>query len=83
MTEAVICIFGRPLAHMCDYHCTQLWYKMQHKNVLIIFSVDLQTVVIVQIMTTVGEEKYEHTHNRFTAGLEYVRVHPGQQVPER
>ena len=25
----------------------------------------------------------QHTHNRFTAGLEYVRVHPGQQVPER
>ena len=24
-----------------------------------------------------------YTHNRFTAGLEYVRVHPGQQVPER
>ena len=24
-----------------------------------------------------------HTHNRFTAGLEYVWVHPGQQVPER
>jgi len=24
-----------------------------------------------------------HTHNRFTAGMEYVRVHPGQQVPER
>jgi len=23
------------------------------------------------------------TYNRFTAGLEYVRVHPGQQVPER
>ena len=26
---------------------------------------------------------YTHTHNRFTAGLEYVRVHPGQQVPKR
>ena len=26
---------------------------------------------------------HTHTHNRFTAGLEYVRVHPGQQVPER
>ena len=26
---------------------------------------------------------YTHTHNRSTAGLEYVRVHPGQQVPER
>ena len=24
-----------------------------------------------------------HTHNRFTARLEYVRVHPGEQVPER
>ena len=26
---------------------------------------------------------HTHTHNRFTAGLEYVRIHPGQQVPER
>jgi len=26
---------------------------------------------------------HRHTHNRFTAGLEYVWVHPGQQVPER
>jgi len=25
----------------------------------------------------------QNTHNRFTAGLEYVRVHPAQQVPER
>jgi len=23
------------------------------------------------------------THDRFTAGLEYIRVHPGEQVPER
>jgi len=26
---------------------------------------------------------YTHTHNRFTARLEYVRVHPGEQVPKR
>ena len=36
---------------------------------------------------TITTKKYTlthtHTHNRFTAGLEYVRVHPGQQVPER
>jgi len=25
----------------------------------------------------------EHTHNRFTALLEFVRDHPGEQVPER
>jgi len=24
-----------------------------------------------------------HTHNRFTALLEYVWDHPGEQVPER
>jgi len=40
-------------------------------------------------MLSTEENKFEevksntHTHNRFTAGLEYVRVHPGQQVPER
>jgi len=25
---------------------------------------------------------HTHTHNRFTALLEYVRDHPGEQVPE-
>jgi len=33
--------------------------------------------------TWVSRHQKTHTHNRFTAGLEYVRVHPGQQVPER
>jgi len=27
--------------------------------------------------------QHTHTHNRFTALLEYVRDHPGEQVPER
>jgi len=26
---------------------------------------------------------HTHTHNRFTALLEYVQDHPGKQVPER
>jgi len=26
---------------------------------------------------------HTHTHNHFTAFLEYVRDHPGEQVPER
>ena len=30
-----------------------------------------------------GVCQYIHTHNRFTALLEYVRDHPGEQVPER
>jgi len=36
--------------------------------------------VLVDCLLTFSQT---HTHNRFTAGLEYVRVHPGQQVPER
>jgi len=35
------------------------------------------------IMAVADKPDNTHTHNRFTAGLEYVRVHPGQQVPER
>jgi len=29
------------------------------------------------------QQTHTHTHNRFTAFLEYVRDHPGEQVPER
>jgi len=32
---------------------------------------------------TVASLYYTHTHNRFTALLEFVRDHPGEQVPER
>jgi len=32
---------------------------------------------------SVGWLTHTQPFNRFTAGLEYVRVHPGQQVPER
>jgi len=28
-------------------------------------------------------ETHTHTHNRFTAHLEFVWDHPGEQVPER
>jgi len=36
------------------------------------------------IAASVGNYYYtQHTHNRFTALLEYVRDHPGEQVPER
>ena len=29
------------------------------------------------------QKKETHIHNRFTARLEYVRVHPGEKVPEK
>jgi len=39
--------------------------------------------MVVVVVVTLTNSTHTHTHNRFTAGLEYVRVHPGQQVPER
>ena len=50
----------------------------------------LKLLTFVRLITELAMPKefrvlstHTHTHNRFTAGLEYVRVHPGQQVPER
>ena len=33
--------------------------------------------------TTYKKHTHTHTHNRFTALLEFVWDHPGEQVPER
>jgi len=42
---------------------------------------DLLSVTYILVYT----HTHTHTHaqNRFTALLEYVRYHPGEQVPER
>jgi len=40
---------------MCVHISVQLSYTTQHRTVLIIFSVILQTIIIVQIMSTGGE----------------------------
>jgi len=48
--------------------------QMVEYNLLTILTVPTELVSV---------ETHTHTHNHFTAGLEYVRVHPGQQVPER
>jgi len=38
------------------YHCVQLSYTTQHRKVLIIFPLILQTIVIAQTMSTGGDE---------------------------
>ena len=40
---------------MCAYLCAQLSYTTQHRTVLIIFSLILQTIIIAQMMSTGGE----------------------------
>jgi len=37
----------------------------------------------VPVYVVLHKQLHTHTHNRFTAFLEYVRDHPGKQVPER
>ena len=40
---------------VCVYHCVQLSYTTQHRTVLIIFPLILQTIVVAQMMSTGGE----------------------------
>jgi len=42
-------------SHVCAYHCAQLSYTTQHGTVLIIFSLNLQTDIIAQMLSA-GEE---------------------------
>jgi len=42
-------------AHMCAYHCVQLSYTTQHRTVLIIFRLILQTVIIAQMLSSEGD----------------------------
>jgi len=41
---------------VCVYHCVQLLYTIQHRTVLIVVSLILQTIVISQMMSTEGQE---------------------------
>jgi len=40
---------------MCAYHCAQLLYTTQHRTVLIIFRLILQTFVMEQMLSTGGD----------------------------
>ena len=44
-----------PVTTPCAYHCAQLWYTIQRRTVLMVFSLILQTVVISQILC-IGED---------------------------
>jgi len=41
---------------MCAYHCALLEYTIQHRTVLTIFPLILQTIIIDQMLSTEGEE---------------------------
>jgi len=43
-------------SYVCAYHCAQLMYTAQHKTVLIIFPLILQTTITAQTMSTGGQE---------------------------
>ena len=59
----------------------------QYCNTWLIVDLTLNYLYILQAIGHIGSKKvpdtHTHTHNRFTALLEYVRDHPGEQLPER
>jgi len=64
---------------------------VKNELILIIFGVqipeEMSHQMIINVSTSPGKcsncTHTHNTHNRFTALLEYVRDHPGEQVPER
>jgi len=64
-------------AHVCAYHCAQLSYTTQHRTVLIIFPLILQTIIIAQTMATGGEgdntqQKYMNDNAKHTLHRGYT-----------
>jgi len=53
---------------VCVYHCVQLSYTTQHRTVLIIFPLILQTIIIAQTMSTEKKEKSVAWKNNRTSG---------------
>jgi len=47
------------------------------------FALKFQVVAEETAINVTHTHTHTHTHNRFTALLEYVRDHPGEQVPAR
>jgi len=67
-------------SHACAYHCTQLWYTIQHKWVLIIFSHNLQTIIIALMLSIGGKGKFSYTplfhhHKALTLSLPSLGIH--------
>jgi len=50
---------------MCAYHCVQLSFTTQHRTVLKIFPLILQTIIIAQMVSTGGVEVSNNV-NRMT-----------------
>jgi len=64
-------------SYVCAYNCVQLWYTAQHRTVLIIFPLILQTVIIAQMPSTGGRRQQhktrQHTHpHNWNNALRYI-----------
>ena len=64
---------------MCAYHCVQLPHTTQHRGVLIIFPLILQTIIIAQIMSTGGNGVWIITNNVLIEWC-YCRMLQGNRV---
>jgi len=59
-------------SHVCVYHCAQLLYTTQHRAVLIIFPLILQTSTRAQMLSTVGDKVRVKTIMYFSINFIYL-----------
>jgi len=57
---------------VCAYHCVQLSYTAQHRTVLIIFPLILQTIIIAQMMSIGGDGKRQTERELIHSGNQRV-----------
>jgi len=47
-------------SYVCAHHCAQLLYITQHRTVLIIFPLIIQTIITAQRISTTGDGDMQH-----------------------
>ena len=60
---------------MCVYHCAQWSYTTQHRTVLTIFPLILQTITIAQLLSTGGERVKERLRRDIEMALIWLSLH--------
>jgi len=56
-------------SYVSAYHCAQLPYTTQHRTVLIVFHIVLQTVIIAQILSTGGAGQIGGSGDQAASGI--------------
>jgi len=68
--------------HMAQLMPLPLTISCSIKSRLVLFTLPGFTFLVSAYSGSFGQNPHTHTHNRFTALLEFVWDYPGDQIPE-